>query len=89
MQAQTIIGNSWKMRKVQVFHCNNCNYEYTFPRYGEILKLAETRTGRYSEWSMLFGAILSSLGIKARIVMTSLTIAGMKLCFIQIDNGYM
>ena len=37
MQAQTIIGNSWKMRKVEIFHCNNCNYEYTFPRYGEIL----------------------------------------------------
>jgi peptide-N4-(N-acetyl-beta-glucosaminyl)asparagine amidase len=68
MQAQTIIGNSWKMRKVEIIRCNNCNYEYTFPRYGEILKIAETRTGRCSEWSMLFGAILSSLGIKARIV---------------------
>jgi peptide-N4-(N-acetyl-beta-glucosaminyl)asparagine amidase len=68
MQAQTIIGSSWKMRKVETFRCNNCNYEYTFPRYGEILKIAETRTGRCSEWSMLFGAILSSLGIKARIV---------------------
>ena len=68
MQVQTIIGNSWRMRKVEIFHCNNCNYEYTFPRYGEILKLAETRTGRCSEWSMLFGAMLSSLGIKTRIV---------------------
>jgi peptide-N4-(N-acetyl-beta-glucosaminyl)asparagine amidase len=68
MQAQTIIGNSWEMRKVEIFRCNSCNYEYTFPRYGEILKLAETGTGRCSEWSMLFGAMLSSLGIKARIV---------------------
>jgi peptide-N4-(N-acetyl-beta-glucosaminyl)asparagine amidase len=68
MQSQIIIGNSWKMRKVEVFHCNNCNYEYIFPRYGEILKIAETKTGRCSEWSMLFGAMLSSLEIKARIV---------------------
>jgi peptide-N4-(N-acetyl-beta-glucosaminyl)asparagine amidase len=68
MQAQIIAGNSWKIRKVEIFRCNSCNYEYSFPRYGEILKIAETRTGRCSEWSMLFGAILSSLEIKARIV---------------------
>jgi hypothetical protein len=31
MQAQTIrAGNSWKIRKVEIFRCNNCNYEYTF-----------------------------------------------------------
>jgi len=63
-----IIGNSWKMRKLELFICNSCNYEYAFPRHGEILKIAETKTGRCSEWSMLFGAMLSSLGIKTRIV---------------------
>ena len=63
-----IIGNSWKMRKLELFICNSCKHEYTFPRYGEILKIAETKTGRCSEWSMLFGAMLSSLGIKTRIV---------------------
>jgi peptide-N4-(N-acetyl-beta-glucosaminyl)asparagine amidase len=63
-----IIGNSWKMRKLELFICNSCNYERAFPRYGEILKIAETKTGRCSEWSMLFGAMLSSLGIKTRIV---------------------
>jgi len=63
-----IIGNSWKMRKLELFICNRCNYQYAFPRYGEILKIAETRTGRCSEWSMLFGAMLSSLEIKTRIV---------------------
>jgi peptide-N4-(N-acetyl-beta-glucosaminyl)asparagine amidase len=63
-----IIGNSWKMRKLELFICNNCNYEYAFPRYAEILKISETKTGRCSEWSMLFGAMLSSLGIKTRIV---------------------
>jgi peptide-N4-(N-acetyl-beta-glucosaminyl)asparagine amidase len=62
------IGDSWKVRKVEVFDCNTCNHEHAFPRYGEILKIAETKTGRCSEWSMLFGAILSSLGIKTRIV---------------------
>jgi hypothetical protein len=69
MQVKKIIlGNSWKMRKLELFICNSCNYEYTFPRYGEILKIVETKTGRCSEWSMLFGAMLSSLGIKTRIV---------------------
>ena len=63
-----IIGNSWKMRRLELFICNSCKHEYAFPRYGEILKIAENKTGRCSEWSMLFGAILSSLGIKTRIV---------------------
>jgi transglutaminase-like putative cysteine protease len=56
------------MRKAEVFVCSTCKCEYVFPRYGEILKIAENKTGRCSEWSMLFGAMLSSLGIKARIV---------------------
>jgi peptide-N4-(N-acetyl-beta-glucosaminyl)asparagine amidase len=63
-----IIGNSWKMRRLELFICNSCKHEYAFPRYGEILKIAETKTGRCSEWSVLFGAMLSSLGIKTRIV---------------------
>ena len=37
MRAQIMIGNSWKMRKVEIFHCNACNYEYTFHRYSKIL----------------------------------------------------
>ncbi len=69
MQVKRIlVGNSWKMRKSELFICNRCKHEYAFPRYGEILKIAETRTGRCSEWSMLFGAMLSSLGIRTRIV---------------------
>ena len=46
------------MRKLKVW-LNICNSEYTFPRYGEILRTAETKTGRCSEWSMFFGAMLS------------------------------
>ena len=65
---KVIVGNSWRMRKVEVFVCSICKCEYAFPRYAEILKIAESKTGRCSEWSMLFGAILSSLGIKTRIV---------------------
>jgi peptide-N4-(N-acetyl-beta-glucosaminyl)asparagine amidase len=63
-----IIGNSWKIRKLELFICDSCKHEYAFPRYGEILKIAEIKTGRCSEWSMLFGAMSSSLGIKTRIV---------------------
>jgi peptide-N4-(N-acetyl-beta-glucosaminyl)asparagine amidase len=65
---EIIKGNSWKMRSVEIFVCNTCNYEFAFPRYGEIPNIAEIKTGRCSEWSFLFGAMLSSLGIKTRIV---------------------
>ncbi len=65
---KVIVGNSWKMRNLELFVCNNCSHEYAFPRYAEIVKIAETKTGRCSEWSMLFGAMLSSLGIRTRIV---------------------
>jgi transglutaminase-like putative cysteine protease len=34
----------------------------------KILKIAETKIGRCSEWSILFGAILNSLSIPTRIV---------------------
>ena len=61
-------GNSWEMRKVEIYVCSTCNCEFAFPRYGKILNIAETKTGRCSEWSFLFGALLSSLGIKTRIV---------------------
>jgi hypothetical protein len=39
-----------------------------FPRYGEIIKIAESRTGRCSGWCILFGAILNSLYIETTIV---------------------
>jgi hypothetical protein len=68
MQVQIETGSSWKLRSVEVHKCNNCKHQYAFPRYGEILKVAEKRTGRCSEWSMLFGAILNTLGIETRIV---------------------
>ena len=61
-------GNSWKLRSTEKYTCNNCGTTLTFPRYGDIPKIAEIRTGRCSEWSMLFGALLSSLSIKTRIV---------------------
>jgi peptide-N4-(N-acetyl-beta-glucosaminyl)asparagine amidase len=68
MQVQIVTGMSWKLRAIEYHKCNECGYEYTFPRYGEILKIAEIRTGRCSEWSMLFGAIMNSLKIETRIV---------------------
>jgi hypothetical protein len=68
MIAQSIKGNSWKLRSMETYTCNNCFSLQVFPRYGEIIKIAESRTGRCSEWSMLFGAILNSLYIETRIV---------------------
>ena len=61
-------GNSWEMRKAEKYVCSTCNCEFAFPRYDKILKITETKTGRRSEWSFLFEALLNSLGIKTRIV---------------------
>ena len=68
MQVQITSGTSWKLRAMEIHKCNKCGYEYIFPRYGEILKIAETRTGRCTEWSMLFGAIMNALDAETRIV---------------------
>lgn len=68
MSSQFIRGISWNLRNTEKYICNNCGVTIIFPRYGDILKIAETRTGRCSEWSMLFGALLNSLSIQTRIV---------------------
>ena len=64
-----IKNNSWKIRMTEVYECLNCNSsKIIFPRYGEIKRIADSRIGRCSEWSMLFGALLNSLSIETRIV---------------------
>jgi len=68
MQVRVVSGSSWKLRAMEIHKCNQCSYEYSFPRYGQILKIAAAKTGRCSEWSMLFGAIMNALKIEARIV---------------------
>ncbi len=68
MQVQTTSGSSWKLSVLEIHTCNKCGFEKTFTRYNEVLKIAEARTGRCGEWSILFGAILSGIGIKSRIV---------------------
>jgi len=68
MEPEVIEGTSWQLRKVEVHTCPKCGEKYTFPRYAEVLKIAQTRAGRCSEWSMLFGAILQSLSFHTRIV---------------------
>ena len=67
MEVEVLSESSWKVRSFEIYKCRICKYAYTFPRYAEVLKVAETRTGRCSEWSMLFGAILSSLHIETTI----------------------
>jgi peptide-N4-(N-acetyl-beta-glucosaminyl)asparagine amidase len=67
MDSQFTRGISWKLRNTERYICNSCGAIILFPRYGDISKLAETRTGRCSEWSMLFGALLNSLSIRTRI----------------------
>jgi len=68
MQAKTKVGNSSLVRKTEVHTCNICGAVQLFPRYSDVLEIAKTRTGRCSEWSILFGAILSSVSLETRIV---------------------
>jgi peptide-N4-(N-acetyl-beta-glucosaminyl)asparagine amidase len=68
MKVQLLPGDSWKLRSTEIYECIKCGSKCVFPRYGEIKKIADTRIGRCSEWSMVFGAILNSLSIPARIV---------------------
>jgi peptide-N4-(N-acetyl-beta-glucosaminyl)asparagine amidase len=68
MKLQFLSDDSWKVRATEIYECIKCGSKVVFPRYGEIKKIAETRIGRCSEWSMLFGAILNSLSFPTRIV---------------------
>jgi len=68
MTLRYVMGNSWIVRGVEYHKCPRCSYTLVFPRYGEIENLAFNRIGRCSEWSFLFGAILCSLSVQARIV---------------------
>jgi hypothetical protein len=68
MGIHVVRGNSWRLRATEIYSCNKCGFEQVFPRYGETRKLAVTRLGRCSKWSLLFGAILSSISIKTRLV---------------------
>jgi peptide-N4-(N-acetyl-beta-glucosaminyl)asparagine amidase len=68
MKPKIVMGQSWKLRKTEIYTCSTCGAVHTFPRYGEVLRISQTRTGRCSEWSILFGAILSSVHLRARIV---------------------
>ena len=68
MNIKLINGNSWRLRKTELHSCKLCGSQQIFPRYGEIVKIVESRRGRCSEWSMLFGAILNSLSFPSRIV---------------------
>ena len=68
MRVQVIEGDSTILRKTEVHSCDKCGSSIIFPRYAKILKIAEIKIGRCSEWSILFGAILNSLSIQTRIV---------------------
>jgi hypothetical protein len=68
MRVQVIEGDSTTLRKTEIHTCDICGSKQIFPRYDKIVRIAETRIGRCSEWSILFGAILNSLSIQTRIV---------------------
>ncbi|HEX2305715.1 MAG TPA: transglutaminase domain-containing protein [Nitrososphaeraceae archaeon] len=68
MRVQLIDENSTTLRKTEIHMCDACGSKQIFPRYDEILRIAETRIGRCTEWSLLFGGIVNSLSIQTRIV---------------------
>lgn len=49
MEVEVLLGSSWKVRSFEIYNCRTCKYRYVFPRYAEVLKVAETRTGRCTE----------------------------------------
>ena len=57
----------WAYRTEQ-YYCTKCKREVRFSRYNRTIKLLETRTGRCSEWSNLFGGILYTCGFKTRLI---------------------
>jgi Transglutaminase-like superfamily len=61
-------GDSKILRRSEIHSCHQCGSQVYFPRYIQIVNIADTRIGRCSEWSILFGAILNSLSIQTRIV---------------------
>ena len=67
MKSTIQTGNSWKVRKIEVHTCSKCGNQEFYPRYNDVLKIAETRMGRCGEWSILFGAVLSSMSLQGRI----------------------
>ena len=68
MRVQLVDDKSATFRKTEIHMCDVCGSTQIFPRYDKILRIAETRIGRCSEWSMLFGAIVNSLSIQTRLV---------------------
>ena len=54
--------------KTEVYKCNECQIEVRFPRCNNPIILLETKTGRCSEWSNLFGAILYTCKFKVRLI---------------------
>ena len=68
MQQTIQPGSTWQLRKTEVFKCANCGAQKVYPRYSDVKKIADTRLGRCGEWSILFGAVLNSVSVQARIV---------------------
>jgi peptide-N4-(N-acetyl-beta-glucosaminyl)asparagine amidase len=68
MFVQVIEGDSKILRRSEIHTCNKCGSYQIIPRHIQIVNIADTRIGRCSEWSILFGAILNSMSIQTRIV---------------------
>jgi hypothetical protein len=68
MQVKMLPSDSQLVRKIETHTCNKCGETQLFPRYNDVLEIVKARTGRCSEWSILFGAILNSVSMEARIV---------------------
>ena len=54
--------------RTEKYFCMNCQREVRFARFNKTIKLLETKTGRCSEWSNLFGGILYTCGFKTRLI---------------------
>lgn len=54
--------------KTELYSCTKCNRTSRFPRFNEVTKVLETRTGRCGEYSILMFRMLKVLGYDVRYI---------------------
>jgi hypothetical protein len=62
------VERTYRAGNTELFSCVKCNCTSRFPRFNEVSKVLETRTGRCGEYSVLIFRMLKVLGYKVRYI---------------------
>ncbi|KAI8821638.1 uncharacterized protein EV422DRAFT_566723 [Fimicolochytrium jonesii] len=60
---------SYQCGRVELYKCTACSKETRFPRYNDLRKLMETKSGRCGEWANVFCLFAKAMGFDARYVL--------------------